>query len=116
MPDFWTGGWKLYRHIWNQYPRICLFAKFGEKMPKFGTKNALFGYLWARISKNYCHIWNQPLPICLVATFCEETKMPKLGTKNALFKYFWPKMPYLGILGIEYLKRLLWYLKSAPSN
>ena len=26
------------------------------KMPKFGTKNALFGYFWARILKNYCHI------------------------------------------------------------
>ena len=25
-------------------------------MPKFGTKNALFGYFWARILKNCCHI------------------------------------------------------------
>ena len=25
-------------------------------MPKFGTKNALFGYVWARIFKDYCHI------------------------------------------------------------
>ena len=24
----------------------------------FLTKNALFGYFWARIQKNYCHIWN----------------------------------------------------------
>ena len=28
-------------------------------MPKFGTKNALFAYFWARILKTYCHIWNQ---------------------------------------------------------
>ena len=26
------------------------------KLPKFGTKNALFGYFWARILKSYCHI------------------------------------------------------------
>ena len=26
------------------------------KMPKFGTKNALFGYFLARIRKNCCHI------------------------------------------------------------
>ena len=26
------------------------------KMPKFGTKNVLFGYFEARILKNYCHI------------------------------------------------------------
>ena len=26
-------------------------------MPKFGPKSALFGYFWARISKNYCHIF-----------------------------------------------------------
>ena len=27
------------------------------KMSKFGTKNALFGYFWARILKNYCEIF-----------------------------------------------------------
>ena len=25
-------------------------------MPKFGTKNALFAYFWARILKNYYHV------------------------------------------------------------
>ena len=33
--------------IGNQHPQICLFAKFYEKnffLPKFGTKNAWFGY------------------------------------------------------------------------
>ena len=42
---------KNYCHIWNQHPRICLIAKFREiaKLSKFGTKNALFGYVWARI-------------------------------------------------------------------
>ena len=80
------------------------------KMPKFGTKSALFGYFWARILKNYCHIWDQHPQICqkwvfnsyskfqclrisVIAKFCEETKMPKFGTKNAL----------LGIFDQEYL-------------
>ena len=37
------------------HPQICLFAKFHRKtkMPKFGTKNALFGYFWARILKSF---------------------------------------------------------------
>ena len=64
-------------------------------MPKFGTKNGLLGYFWARILKSYCHIWNQHPRICLIAKICEKTKMPKFGTKGAL---------------------LLSYLKSAPWN
>ena len=115
---FWAEIWKQYCHIWNQHPRICLIAKFREKtkMPKFGTKNALFGYFWARILESYCHIWNLHLRICLTPNFCEETEMPKFRTKNALFEYFWPKMPYLGILGLEFFKKLMSYLKSAPLN
>ena len=52
---FWARILKIYCHIWNQHPRTCLIAKFREKMkmPKFGTKNALFGYLWDRILKNF---------------------------------------------------------------
>ena len=59
------------------------------KILKFGTKNALFGYFWARIWKWYCHIWNQHPRICLIAKFCKKTKTPKFGTKNALLGYFW---------------------------
>ena len=57
---FWSGILRTYGHIWNQCPRICLFAKFRAriKMPNFGTKHALFGYFWPGILKNYCHIWN----------------------------------------------------------
>ena len=38
-------------HITNQHPEFCLIAKFCKKpkMPKFGSKNALFGYFWTRI-------------------------------------------------------------------
>ena len=64
-----------------------LIVKYCEliKMPKFGTKSALYGYFDARILNNYCHIWNQHPGRCLTAKFCEETKMFKFGTKNALF-------------------------------
>ena len=98
-----------YCHIWNQHPQIYVFAKFCEKtkMPKFGTKNDLFGYFWASSLENCCHIWNQHFPICLISKFCEETKIHKFGTKNALFEYFWPKIPYLGILGLESFKKTI---------
>ena len=95
---------KWYCHIWNQHLQICVVARFFEKtkIPKFGTKNALFGYLWARILKNYYHIWNELLRICLNAKFCKETKMPKFGTKSAIFGCFWLKMLYLSIFGQEF--------------
>ena len=57
-------------------------------MPKFGTKNTLFRYFWARILKSYCHISNQHPEICQIAKFPEKTKITKFGTKNALFGYF----------------------------
>ena len=65
--------------------------KFREKtkMSKLRTKNAFFGYFWARISKTFCDIWNQHPRNCLIVKFCQKMKMPKLGTKNALFRYFW---------------------------
>ena len=34
----------------------CKILQKKTKIPKFGTKNALYEYLWARILKNYCHI------------------------------------------------------------
>ena len=82
---------KNYCHIWNQHPQVCQIAKFREKtkLPKFVTKNALFGYFWGRILKNYYHIWNQHPEVCLLAKFYDKTKMLKCGTKNVLFGYFW---------------------------
>ena len=93
---FWGRTLKSYSHIWNRHRWIRIIAKFCEetKMPKVGTKNALFGYFWTGIWKQYCHIWNQHPRICVIAKFCEETKMPTFG-------YFWPKMPYLGIFGLD---------------
>ena len=54
MPHLDIFGPKFQKNnccISNQYPRICLFAKFREKMKmtKFGNKNALFEYFWAGI-------------------------------------------------------------------
>ena len=44
MPDL--GIFEL-----NQHPRNCLITKFCEKMKmsKFGIKNTLFEYFWARV-------------------------------------------------------------------
>ena len=64
---FWAEIWNCYCHNWNKCPQVCLIATFGAriKMPKFGTKNALFGYFsYGWNLKNYCHIWNQHPGIC----------------------------------------------------
>ena len=59
-------------------------------MSIFPTKNALYGYFWARIEKkNYFHMWNQNPQICLFAKFYEKTIIPKFATKNVWFMYFW---------------------------
>ena len=91
---FWAWISKNYCHIWNQRPRICIIAKFREKMkiPKFGTKNVLFAYFWAGIWKQYCHIWNQLPQVCQIAKFGGKMKIVKFGTKNVLFGYFWARI------------------------
>ena len=45
----WARILKAYCRILNQQPKICQTGKFCKKtkMPKFVTKNALFGYFWA---------------------------------------------------------------------
>ena len=58
------------------------------KIPKFGTKNALFWYFWTGILKKYYHNWNQCPWIFLIAKFGAKTKILIFGTKNALFGYF----------------------------
>ena len=57
----------------------------------------------AGIWKYYCHVSNQRPRICLVAKFVAKIKILKFRSKNALF---WDTI----------WKKLLSYLKSAPSN
>ena len=98
---------KNYSRIWNQHPQIYLFPKFPEKkMSKFGNKSALFGYFCARTLRNYCRIWNQNPQICLFAKLLQKIIIPKFGNKSSLFGYFWARI----------FKKLISYLKSAPSN
>ena len=35
-----------------------------SKNSNFRTKNALFGYFWARVFKNHSHVWNQHPQMC----------------------------------------------------
>ena len=114
---FGQGFEKNYFHICNQHPQIYLIAKFRgkTKMPKFGTKNALFACFWVVILKQYCHISNQHVRICLIATFRGKTKMPKFGTKNVLLGIFEKKCLIWVFLDWN-CKRLLSFLKSTHSN
>ena len=62
--------------IWCQNPRIYQNAKFHEQQKnfKFGSKNALFEYFEAEISKTYYHIWHQNLWICQNTNCCAKIK------------------------------------------
>ena len=59
-------------------------------MPKFGTKNALYGYFWARILKNYCHNCSAPSNL----SNCQILRKKGLN--------FGQKMPDWGIFGLEF--------------
>ena len=50
--------------VWNRCPRICLIAKFVEKitMPKFETKSILFGYFeFGFFKKTLSYLKSAPL-------------------------------------------------------
>ena len=94
MPHLSTFDWNLkmilsYLKSAPSNLSNCKISRKNKKKLKFGIKNTLFGYFWARISKNYCHIWNQLPQICLIVKFFRKTKMPKCGIKNALHRHFW---------------------------
>ena len=70
------------------------FVKFCEKikMHKFGTKNAFFGYCWARILKKLLY-YRKSAPLnCLIAKFPGKAKSLHLV----------PKIPYLDIFGLKF--------------
>ena len=76
------------------------------KIPKFVTKNVLFGCFGVRILKKAIVIFEINTFKLAKPKFREKIKMSKFGTKNDLFPYF----------GARISKKLLSYFKSAPSN
>ena len=66
-------------------------------MPKFGTKNALFGYFSARIfnKKLLSYLKSTPLnlPNCKISRNNEKCR--NLGPKMPFFDNLGPNMPYL---------------------
>ena len=63
------------------------------KMLKFGTKNAWFGYFWARNSKKTIVVFEiSTLKFVRLRNFVKKWKCLNVG----------PKMPYLGISGQEF--------------
>ena len=110
MPYFGIFGLEVgknYCHIWNQHPQICLVANFAKKKKSlnFGPKMCDSGIFGLEFEKKYCQIWNQHPRICLIAKYLEIMKMPKFGTKSVFLGYFLARI----------LKKLLSYLKLAPS-
>ena len=70
----------------------CNFLWKKTKISRFGTKKALFEYLWTGIWKKYCHTWNQRPWICFVAKMGVKIKILKCETKSAWFGYFGAKI------------------------
>ena len=81
----------LFLYAWSALRKLTKVPPpYLSKTPTFETRNAFFGYFWARHLKNLCHIWNQHSQISLIAKFHEKSKLLKSGTQNTLFGYFWP--------------------------
>ena len=78
---------------WNQHPRIYLISKSREKikMHKFGTKNALFRYFWARFFKKLSWYLN-----------LSNYEIKKQNKTKQKCLHLWPKIPYLGIFELEF--------------
>ena len=74
-------------------------------MSKFGTKNALFGYFWARISKKLLpYLKSAPSNLSNYKISRKKQKCLNLG----------PKMPFWGIFGLEFQKTILIFEISTP--
>ena len=61
-------------------------------MPKVWSKNALFGYFWARVLKTVVIIEINTLTSFKLESFAENQKCLNLGAK----------MPYLVFFGLEF--------------
>ena len=73
------------------------YLNLSKKMPYFGNFGPEFwkAILLFAISAS-----------CQLTKFCKKANLPKFKKKSALFGYFWRRIS----------KKLLSYLKSAPSN
>ena len=67
-------GWKLPEILSYLISASSNLSCCKNKILKFGTKSAWFGYLGSGSWKYYCHIWNQHPRICLIAKFSEKKK------------------------------------------
>ena len=114
----WARILKQFFHIQNQHLRIWLIAKFCEeaKMLKFATKNVLFEYFWPKmLSLGICGIeLRKNLLSCL--------KSSPLNLSNCKISWnnengqIWDQKCFIWVFSYQNLKKLLSYLKSAPSN
>ena len=67
-------------------------------MPKFGTKNALFGFFWARIKKNIVRCKISTIKFVYFQNFMRKQKCLNLE----------PKMPDLCTFGLEFENKHPW--------
>ena len=65
-------GWKLPEILSYLISASSNLSCCENKILKFGTRSAWFGYLGSGSWKYYCHIWNQHPRICLIAKFTEK--------------------------------------------
>ena len=96
---------KLLSHSPSNWSQIKTFHEIMKKT-KFGTKNALFRYFWARIFKKLLsYLTSAPsnLSIC------------KILRKNN-FVYIWDKKCLIWAFSGQCFKKIMSYLKSAPLN
>ena len=77
-------------------------------MSKYGSRNLLFCYLWARFLKIMLYL---KLPLSNLSKFKilakERTEIPEFGTKTSLFWYFLVRLSK---------KPMFWFLNSEPSS
>ena len=81
---------------------FVLLHSLAQKYKSLNLRLKILFWVW-NLKMSYLH---QHPRICLITKFRKKTKITNLGTKNALCGYFWAII----------LKKLLLYLKSAPSN
>ena len=106
--NFSLGTPKNFYRVGNQHHRICLTTKFGRKtkIPKFGTKNALFVRFWAKYFKKIAIFEINTLDFVYLQNFVKNQKCPNLR----------PKMLFFRIFGVEFQKKYEHFWYQHPGN